>query len=404
MKLIEQRICTPDLQKFQSTNRINILYIITGLSTGGAESMLLKLLTRIDRDQFNPIVVSLTDGGDIGENIKALGVPVYVFNLGFKFSSLFSFIQIVRLIKIFRPQIVHTWMYHADLLGGVAARLSGVRHLLWCIRHSNLDPSLNKKITLVIVKLCAKLSWIMPKSIITCSEKAKDVHVAFGYDPVKMTVIPNGIDISIFRPDSLARNNVSKELGVDSSSILIGIVSRFDPQKNILGFVDFAAALLKTHSKAHFIMVGAGISLQNLDLIKAINRTGSPEHFHLLGLRRDVSRLMSALDLFVLPSHGEAFPNVVAEAMACGVPCVVTDCGDSADIVGATGRVANIGDMGRLAHEASCLLNLAVADRTFLGLMARKRVIEHFEISHVVLQYEKVYRSALNDKDCACVE
>lgn len=371
--------------------------IITGLSTGGAEAMLLKLLQGIDRKRFTPEVVSLTTLGEIGPRIQALGIPVLALGMRPGRPEPRLFWVMVHHLKKSAPDVVHTWMYHADLLGGMATRLTGVRALAWGLHQSNLAPEYNKRSTLLVVKACATLSQWMPRRILTCSEKARSVHVTAGYSAHKMVLIANGFDLTRFAPDAAARGSVRAELGLAPDTPLVGVVARDDPQKNHLGFVQAAATVHAALPSCHFVMAGQGIDSNNRGLGQAIARAGLQHHMHLLGRRDDVPRLMAALDVLASPSHGEAFPNVLGEAMACEVPCVVTDVGDSAEIVGDTGRVVAAADMGEMARQLLVVLQMPAEQRCALGVKARARVQERYELGDVTRRYEDFYEQLTRD-------
>lgn len=372
-----------------------IVFIITGLSTGGAEMMLFKVLERLDRQRFTPHVISLTTLGELAPRIAALGIPVDAVGMKPGLPSPAGFFRLVRLLKRLNPDVVHTWMYHADFLGGLATRLAGISSLGWCIRNSNLDRDKTKFTTRVVVGLCASMSKWVPSQILSCSEKARQVHVARGYTAEKMVVVPNGFDLTRFRPDSHARQTIRSELGLEADTPLVGLIGRFDPQKNHAGFFDAAGLLHRRMPQVHFVLAGQGIDMNSAALMQAITREGVLANTHLLGLRDDIPDLMAALDVLASSSHGEAFPNVLGEAMACGVPCAVTDVGDSAYIVGDTGRVVAPGDMAGLAVALEELLALPPLEKGVLGERARARVAEHFEIGGVVRKYEDFYETLL---------
>ena len=358
--------------------------------------MLLKILNCLDRSKFQPTVISLTDRGDIGPRIEALGIPVLALGMHPGMPNPLLLFRLMGHLRRSQPDVVHTWMYHADLLGGLAARLTGCRHVLWGIRHSNLSPQENKPTTLLVAKLCAWLSSWVPERILSCSHKAKRVHGEFGYQVDKIQVIPNGFDLHRFAPDAQARSGLRGELGVGPATPLVGMVARYDPQKNHLGFVAAAACLRSLCPEVHFVLAGAGVDENNQALMAGIaSHSGLVPTFHLLGRREDIPRLMAALDVLVSPSSGEAFPNVLGEAMATGVPCVVTDVGDSAEIVGATGRVVPVGDMEGLAREVFGLLSLPSDARYRLGGEARQRVQANYEIGLVTRLYEASYEALL---------
>ncbi|MEW6589794.1 MAG: glycosyltransferase [Pseudomonadota bacterium] len=374
---------------------MRIVFIITGLSTGGAEMMLLKVLARLDRQRFAPHVISLTTRGELASRIAALGIPLDAVGLKPSLSGLSGFFRLVRLLKRLNPDVVHTWMYHADLLGGLAARLAGAKAVAWGIRNSNLDKDKTRRCTRWVVAACARLSSWLPVRIVSCSQQARAVHVALGYDAAKMTVIPNGFDLARFKPDAAARVSLRTELGLAADTPLVGLIGRFDPQKNHAGFFEAAGLLHCRLPDVHFVLAGQGVDAANPALAAAMAHAGVAAYTHLLGLRDDMPRVMAALDVLASSSYGEAFPNVLGEAMACGVPCVVTDVGDSAYIVGDTGRVVASGDMAGLALGLEELLAMPATEKALLGERARARVAEHFEIGKVVQQYADFYEDLL---------
>lgn len=372
---------------------MRVLYIITGLATGGAESMLLKLLERLDRERYTPVVISLTTTGDIGPRIAALGIPVQALGMMSGLPSPFGFFRLIRQVRQLRPDIVHTWLYHADLLGGLAARLAGITAICWGIRSSNLDTDKTHWQTRAVRRVCALLSHVIPKHIFLNSETARRIHVSLGYAADKMSVVPNGFDLSRFRPDDGARGKVRAGLACADDTLLVGIVGRFDPLKNHSGFISAMAMVHRNMPQVHLLLVGKGIDRDNEELMHSIERAALSANTHLLGPRDDVPELMAALDVLACPSHAEAFPNVVGEAMAAGVPCVATDVGDCAFIIGDTGHVVPAGDMAGFASGVEAMLKLSHAERTALGKKARARVASYFEIGRVVRRYEESYES-----------
>ena len=371
---------------------MNITVIITGLNTGGAEVMLLKLLERLS-PRFSVQVFSLTDIGRIGQRIQLLGVPVTALSMPRGIPDPLAFMRLVRLLHRSKPDIVHTWMYHADLLGGIAARLARVPVVVWNVRHSDLSREHTKITTQLVATLCSRLSKIIPDCIQCCSTVARDIHKVIGYEPSKFVVIPNGFDLGRFQPNSQARESVRQELGIATDTSLVGLIARFDPQKNHTGFFEAASYLHQKRPDVHFLLAGRDIDNTNDTLMTAIHHAKVSHVTHLLGLREDIPRLMASLDVLVsASSYGEAFPNVLGEAMACGVSCVTTHIGDSAYIVGDTGKVVTPNDMFALADAIHSLLSLPSTERLSLGKQARRRVEENFEISQVVKLYESLYK------------
>ena len=369
---------------------MKLVVIITGTDVGGAETMLQKVLTRLS-PKFIPHVISMIPVGKVGERLRALGIPVESLNMRRGVPNPIALMHLIRRLRDLSPDMVHTWMYHADLMGGVAARRAGVPALAWCIRHSHLAFADNKTQTLAIVRANAFFSRRMPDLILCCSQAARRVHIAHGYAREKMVVVPNGFDVAQFKPDPDARLSVRAELGLPLDVYLVGLVGRWDPQKNHEGFFAAAAALHLRRPEVHFLLAGQGVDASNQSIRRILGTNGLESVTHLLGLRDDMPRLMGALDVLASASSGEAFPNIIGEAMACGVPCAVTDVGDSALIVGETGQVVESGDMARLAVAMDLLLTPPPDERRALGERARARVVEHFEIGNIVRQYEAFY-------------
>lgn len=370
---------------------IKICFCITNLETGGAEAVLLNLLKRIDRTRFSPTVISLVGMGRIGPQIESLGISVYALGMSRNRPSFLKAFQLINIFRKLKPDIVHTWMYHSDLIGGMAAKLTGCKNIIWGIHHSNLSKTENKGSTLLVVKACAWLSKIIPNQVISCSKRAEEVHVLSGYVKEKFNVIPNGFDLDRFTPNAAARVQIREELALSHDTLLVGVIARFHPQKNHLGFIKAAARILEKKPGTHFLLAGADIDNSNVQLVAAIKYYGLEGHTHLLGRRDDVPHLMAALDVLASPSLGEAFPNVLGEAMACGVPCVVTDVGDCAEIVGQTGINVPASDMALLAEKIVDLLHLPEKLRVNLGLDARARVAANYEIGEVTKLYEAAY-------------
>lgn len=377
-----------------------LLFVSTGLRVGGAEISLLNIVQHLDLDRFEPLVVSLTGPGEIGMRIRAIGVPVIELDFGRR--PLTSFVSLVREIRRLRPDVVQTWMYHADLLGGMAARLAGARRVSWGIRNSDLAPGASRRSTLAVARVCALLSHWLPRVIVSCSAVAADIHRALGYRADGFVVIGNGFDLTQFRPDATQRVAVRAELGLPADTPLVIHVGRHHPQKNHPGLLRAAALVHRARPDARFVLVGSDVTAQNQALNADIAAAGVWPVVHCLGLREDTARLMAASDLLVLSSgSGEAFPRVLGEAMACGIPCISTDVGDSRAIVGDCGRIVPPHDDAALAAAIVEVLSLPAAQRDELGRRARARAMTNFDIREVARRYETLYANLLKDTPCA---
>jgi len=376
------------------TRMIRTLHIISSLATGGAEMMLLRRLTHLDRGAFESEVISLVGTHPIGDRIAELGIPVHDLGLRPGAPNPLRLIKMARLIRRFRPDVVQTWMYHADLLGGLTARLVSRAPIFWNIRHSHLDPEKSKRTTICIMRLCARLSASLPRRIVCNSYDSLEVHARAGYAREKLLVIPNGFDLDVFRPDPAARAEVRREYALPDEAPLIGLIGRFDAQKDQAGFLTAAELFLRRRPDAHFLLCGRDVTEQNPQLAAWIEANGLTGRCRLLGDRRDIPRLAAALDLAVSSSTTESFPQVLGEAMACGVPCVATDVGDSARIIGDTGRIVPPRDPQAMAEAWEAMFDLPPEKRAQRHLAARERIRTHYSLDKIIEQYATLYREA----------
>ncbi len=381
-------------------SKMRVLHIITGpLAVGGAEVMLQRLLEASNPDEMSHEVVSLTELGIVADRIRKLGIPTHALRMSrnrFRIPNPVKVLRLAALIRASRPDVVQTWMYHADLLGGLAAKLANGPRIFWGIHNSTLDKTHSRRTTRWTVDVCARLSRWIPDAIVTVSQASRDLHVAAGYDPLKFVFIPNGFDVTLFRPDPAARHEVREELGLAEGDLAIGLIARVDPQKDHGNFFRAAALLANRRPAARFVLCGEGATERNQELVRAMSEHGLLERVLLLGLRSDIPRVLNGLDICTLSSaYGEAFPLAIGEAMACGIPCVVTDIGDCAFLVGDTGRVVPPRDPEALARAWDGLIRLDPDGRRRLGLAARERIAAHFSLPRIAEAYAALYRRVL---------
>jgi glycosyltransferase involved in cell wall biosynthesis len=368
---------------------ITIVHLITGLQIGGAEIMLYKLLSRMDRGRFRNLVVCMTDEGQVGEWIRCLGIEVHTLRMRRARPSLAAALRMVGLLWRERPAILQTWLYHADLLGLLTARLAGCPAVVWNIRSSNLEMSQPKRLLQCTIRTCARLSR-HPDAIVVNSVAGRRDHRRIGYHPRAWVLIPNGFDTERFRPDPAARC-LRSELGLNSDTFLIGLVARFDPLKDHTTFLKAASLLHSSRPEVHFVLVGRDVTLDNPELGRLIEQGKLTGAIHLLGERHDVPRLMAALDLATSCSVSEGFPNAVGEAMASAVPCVATDVGDSALLVGDTGVVVPPSHPGKLAAAWEHVVQLEPTERQRIGEAARQRIVSTFGLDAITRRYQDLY-------------
>lgn len=372
---------------------MRIAHVITSLQTGGAEKILYRHLRTnrkgggTKKTPASSAVLCLKSPGPTGESIRELGVPVRALRMD---ESPFSAVlQLYKFLVDFDPDLVQTWLYHADLVGGLIARIQR-RPVVWSLHWENPMGRTLKRSTRLVARLNAwGGSWI-PDHIISCSKTAAEAHVQFGYPEEKMSMIPNGFELDQFRPDSQCRTEVRDELGIPSKAPVVGMVARHHPQKDHENFLHAAVLAQQRIPSLHFVLAGTDVRPE-VDPFREYHHQFEPGTLHLLGHRNDIPRLMPMLDVASLSSNSEAFPMVLGEAMASGVPCVATDVGDVAHLLGDTGIVVPPEDSEALANGWIQLFEGSDEYREELGRAARKRVQEKFSQEAVIEQYESVY-------------
>ena len=373
--------------------RIKILHLITGLDLAGSQMMLVNLLRNMNRKRFESVVVSLQDGGPRRSELEAMGIPVFSLGVGRGVPNPLGLIRLLRLLRSERPDVLQSWLYHADLLGLVAARMSRVPVCAWNIRTSEMDMTRYSPVSRLVL---SSLSWLSgyPDVVVVNSEAGRKLHESLNFRPRRWKLIRNGFDLDRFRPDSGARVRLRQQIGAQDS-FLIGLVARFDPMKDHRTFLEAAARLRK--ADVRFVLAGGGIDKDNQTLIALIHDLGLSGSVDLLGEREDIEAVIAGMDILSLSSTAEGFPNCIGEAMASGVPGVTTDVGDAAILVGDTGRVVPIRDPEALADAWGQLYEMSAEARVELGLSARRRIEASFSLASIARQYEELYEGLVSN-------
>ena len=369
-----------------------IVHIITCLDIGGAERFLCRLVGQMDSARFKSVVVNLSDPGPLEKDLKDKGIQV--ISLGFHRNQPLTYLKILSLVSQLRrikPHIIQTWLYHGDLAGTLVAPFVGAQVLFWNIRCSEMDFKKYFFTTRWVVNALIRLSG-HPNGIIHNSMGGRSFHEAMGYQPRQWIHLGNGLDLNQFRSLPQDREHLRKEWGVSSRQRVIGMVGRFDPMKDHDNLAKAIAICLKKHPNIHFILAGRGVTRDKPPFVNLPS-----EALTFLGERKDIPEIMNALDIFTLSSaFGEGFPNVIAEAMACGTPCVSTDVGDAAFIMGDTGQVVPVKNPEALAKAWSSLIQKSREELQELGLNAQHRIKENFSLEEITKAYEKLYEETLN--------
>ena len=377
---------------------MKVLHVITGLSSGGAERALYNILAGGLAKQFDSVVVSLRDGGVYASRLRALGVPVYELGMRSGLPGPATIARLRALVRQHRPDLIQGWMYHGNLAASLAAILApGQPAVAWNVRHSLYQLSAEKPLTRQVIRGNRLLSS-RPHAILYNSRLSREQHEAFGFSSTMGRVIANGFDTEALAPTSEQRAAARELIGIEESDVVVGHVARFHPMKDHAGFLRAALRVLERRPETRFLLLGRGVSFEN-PALRGIVPDALADRFIFLGERTDAHQLMHAMDILCMSSAwGEAFPNVLGEAMASGVPCVATDVGDSADIVGDTGRIAPPSQPDALAEALLEFLAISATERVAMGRAARQRIEARYALPAIVSQYAEMYNQLVQEK------
>lgn len=376
---------------------MKVLHIITSLYDGGAEGVLFRICCN---DKFNEhIVVSLRDKGKYGEELLRNNIKIYCLNMKPGNFSFFSLFKLIKILKIEKVDIVQTWLYHADFFGGIAAKLAGVKNLIWNIRHSDFNYNDTKKSLRILVKVLAKLSYFLPRKIIFCSKKSIKIHEELGYDKKKLIYIANGYDLKKHRPSISQKLMFRRKFNLNKKLLILGNVARFHPQKDHKNLLKALCLLKKDQILFKCFLVGFKINKQNKPLNRLIKKFNLSQEIIILEPQKEINKFMNGIDLHILSSkYGEAFPNVVAEAMAAGTPCVVTNVGDASEIVQKTGWVVPPNNAVKLSRGIKVALNnIKKNNWNNICINARKRISYKFSMKQMIEKYKEVWSNKIAD-------
>jgi glycosyltransferase involved in cell wall biosynthesis len=367
---------------------MHILHIISGLDDGGAEAVLYRLC-HFDQEHKHTII-SLDGEGKYGTMLREIGCEVHSFTISKEQIKFLDLIKIFKLIRVIKPDVVQTWMIRADLIGGLLAKLAGVKKIFWGVHftHLSLDESFLFK------KLRSLLSSYIPYKIIYCADLSRQIQESLGYKKSKGVVINNGYNLDTFSPNPSLGKKFRSALGLLDDTLLIGYVGRYHPAKDISNLIKSFFFLKAEISNFKVVIIGNNLDDENYDLKHLIKKNDLSENIHLLGTRSDIPSIMNGIDLLTLSSKYEAFPNVINEAMACGTPCVTTDVGDSSKIVGKTGWVVPSNDswaLGNALIKASREKILNKNDWYERKNACRERIANKFGISRMVENYSNLW-------------
>ncbi len=379
---------------------MRVLHIISGLGVGGAEMLLYQQLASLRREQVESYVIALR-GGPVAEKIAALGVPVEIIEFEKLFNAPMSLLRLTWRVRAIAPDLVQTWMYHGDLFGGIAVKLAQPLNpripVLWNVLMSKIDPAYIKFETRLVIRACALFSHMIPEVIIVNNEAARLNHVALGYSGKKFALIPSSFDPDKFLPDPVARAELRNSLGISPDALVVGIAGRIDPAKDFGNFFAAGREVCETKSQVVLMACGEGISMDNPQIQEWLEGI-APSQVRVLGRQSDMPRFWAAVDVGVSSSLSEGFSLAIGEAMSTGIPCAVTDVGDSSRVVGETGLTVPPQNSHALALAILTLLDMRPESRQQLGALARQRVIDNYSLTIVTNAFLKLWQDVLSKR------
>jgi glycosyltransferase involved in cell wall biosynthesis len=372
-----------------------ILHIITSLDSGGTEGVLSRLVL-FDREYVDHVVISLKNKGRYGGILEENNITVYSLNFQKKYGSFFEFIKLVKIVAKEKPTLIQTWLYHADFIGTLVAKFLRIKNLAWGIRTSKITVEISNPLLLKLIWILARISRLSQINIASCSVTAMNAHIQIGYDEKKFTIIPNGFDSKEFCFKPKARGELRAKWGLEQSDVLLGCIARWNPFKDHDNLFQ-ALTLLKNNKSVHCVLMGDSIDPQNNPLLKLITHYNLSKQIIFASNQLNVAEVMSALDLFVLPSLSEGFPNVLGEAMLCEVPVVSTDVGDSRLIVDSCGWLVPPSNPLLLSKAMDTAISLVGSSQyEELKLKSRNRIVVKFPLEKMVNDFHEFWDSIIN--------
>jgi glycosyltransferase involved in cell wall biosynthesis len=380
-----------------------ILHVIASLNVGGAETFLYRLCQALSSDGWQNLVIALSSDGPLRKDLELAGTQV--LSPDWRTGGLPRMRDILALRRLsgqIHPNVIQGWMPHGNLAALLVRRWLPVSNVpvIWSV-HQTLDVmGAEKPLTRLAIHAAAALSR-QAEAIVYVSRVGQRQHEALGYATSRSVFVPNGVDTSFFAPVAEGRQKIRAEFGIPEAASVVGHLGRFHPQKDYRCLGAALARVLSSRDDVHVLIAGSRLDRNNEELLHELGPASEDPRVHLAGLRSDIPAMLSSMDLLCLSSaYAEAFPMVLLEAMACGVSCVATNVGDSADIVGEVGRIVPPRDPVALAE--AILEELVLQTQTHTGSTTRgavrRRVIENFTMSTSMSRYAKIYGDALRKR------
>ncbi len=371
---------------------MKILHCITGLSGDGAQRMLLRLVQGLEGQGVSNTVVSLGGPGQLAPDFEALGVPVVALGISGPASLVPGVLKLRKALDVHRPDLLQGWMYHANILALLSQETRGVRlPVVWNIRRGLDDLAQRKAATRAAIRASA---WVSPRAsrIIYCSEQSREQHEGAGFSSSAATVLGNGFDTRLFAPSVERRRAFRDELGIGDEDFVVGQVGRFDLAKGHRFLFEAFGAFATRHPRARLVCIGRGVEGAMLDAVVASDVS---RRVHLLPERQKIFEVFPGFDLYCSSSVAEGFPNVVAEALCCGLPVVATDTGATRDLLGTHGVLVKPRSSEALLGGLLQVMSEPEHQRRSRGVMGRYFIEREHSVGRVVHSYGRLYEDAV---------
>ena len=370
---------------------MKVSIITTGLKVGGAETVLLNIVKELLKSNLKINILSLSDTCYLDKSFKDLGVDVKNYNLKSPTNFLRGLLTLCKDLRKTNPKIVQTWMPHADLIGGIIAKILTSAKIIWACHHADMSLKSLKFPTLVIFRINSILSYLVPDKIVAVSEHVKTQLIKNGFNKRSLIVIENGIDCSIYKFSTSKKNLFSYENGIKPHKNIIGFIGRYSPEKRPQDFIKLASLLTKDSREIHFIMVGEGNEKSNKELTDLITLNNLTDKITLLGIRKDLPAIFSSLDLVVSTSEDEAFGMILIEALSCGCPCISTNNAGAISVGKEYIKYADVGDITTFYSLVNDVLVLSNQEINLFRQEASKYAQSRFSIQTTANSYLKIY-------------
>lgn len=375
---------------------MKILHIINSLNKGGAESNLYRLC-KFHKKKYNTkidiTILTLIDNGFYESELKKLGIKVHSLKINpkRKLSDLIKKIyRLRRIILDLSPDVIQSWMYHSNFLTLFIPK-KFYSKVFWNIRHSELNFRISKKMTIFLSLICGILSKFIPKKIIYCSERSIQFHEKqHFYSKSKSVLIYNGYSHDTYFPSKNLRFNFRKKYKIKKKQFILGYAGRYAKQKNISSLLFAFSKVVKKHNSIILFMAGKDINYKNKELIYLVNNLGVKNNIIFLNEQKNLLKFYNGIDLLVLTSLSESFPNVLPEAMLCSTPVLSSDAGCSKKIIDKYGFVMTNSDEQSIFKNLNKVIKYNMKNKKkwkFIKKKSRLQIMKEFSISRMSEEY-----------------